>query len=557
MALLLLNGPAAMRNFAILSGLLVIAACDSGPGALPTPPVLHVTSPSRGTIQDHAGNVTVTGTVTPNEEGVAVHKVQVNGVDAVVSDSGDFQATVQVAAGATLLQTSAVDDKGGTATDTRVIEAGELRAPGANIERGITAAISKPAFHKIGGIASDLIKKQDFNSLLAPMQPMIHSGDPNGPDCLYAQGFVDDLSFDDAKIDLVPVPGGLQFSAEIDNLYVPGHANFAVACIDGSDDFSLAAEKIVVTGQLTMTPNRDGSGGFTTTLDNPNVDITGFNLDAGGLAGDVIDMLDLDNAIGGIVASAAEKFMGPMMDKALASLPSSQQLNVLGQTIDLAVHPASINFDDNGGVIALDTSFLIEGAENSGGFIYTDNGMPNMDPGQGLELGLADDLANEALAQITALNVLNLGMPIAGGTFDNIKVAATVPPMISADPADGQMRLILGDMKVTFLQGETPVGEAMLNAKIDLSIAEAPGGNQVAIQLGTPEIFIDVTDGVANATHLDNGDLEKAVKLSLDNQITTISALLGSIPLPAIAGISLTHVSVGADDGYVMVKGQL
>ena len=53
-------------------------------------------------------------------------------------------------------------------------------------------------------------------------------------------------------------------------------------------------------------------------------------------------------------------------------------------------------------------------------------------------------------------------------------------------------------------------------------------------------------------------DLGKAVELCLDSQITSISALLGSIPLPAMpAGIVLKNMSVMSDDGYVMVKGTL
>ena len=44
----LLNGTAAMRNLLIASGISLLAApaCTSGPGELPDPPVLKVTSPS-------------------------------------------------------------------------------------------------------------------------------------------------------------------------------------------------------------------------------------------------------------------------------------------------------------------------------------------------------------------------------------------------------------------------------------------------------------------------------------------------------------------------------
>jgi hypothetical protein len=43
----------------------------------------------------------------------------------------------------------------------------------------------------------------------------------------------------------------------------------------------------------------------------------------------------------------------------------------------------------------------------------------------------------------------------------------------------------------------------------------------------------------------------------LSAQIASISKLLAGIPLPQVAGLQMRNLSVGADDGYVMVKGQL
>ena len=157
-----------MRNLA--SCLLVLAtACTSGPAPLLDPPVLHVTSPERSLIQDHAGAVTVTGTVAPNANGVAIQKVMVNDVAAVVGTDGSFSAVVNVPAGATLIHTEATDTVGGKATDTRSVEAGELRAPGAEVENAITAALSTDAFAKIASIAGPMIKNTDMQPLLAPL----------------------------------------------------------------------------------------------------------------------------------------------------------------------------------------------------------------------------------------------------------------------------------------------------------------------------------------------------------------------------------------------------
>jgi hypothetical protein len=546
-----------MRNLLLAtSASLLASACTSGPAPLPDPPVLHVTSPSRSLIQDHAGAITVAGTVAPNPEGVAVTKVSVNGVDAIVGPDGSFSAVVNVPAGATLLHTAAVDAAGGKATDTRSVEAGELRAPGSEVENAITAALSTQAFAKIASTAGPLIKQTDMAALLAPMQPMVHSGDENGEDCLFARLYVDNLTMTDAKIQLVPVDGGLAFSAELDGVDVPGHMRYAAACISGSNTTDISASKVTISGTLLVSPN--GMMGFDTQLVDQNVSLSGLHISASGIPGAILDILPLDSVIQYVAPKAAEMFMGPMMNKALGALGGPQKLNVLGKTIDVQVSPTDITFTSSGGLVTLNTKMLIEGTEGSKGFIYTDNGMPAMDPGNGMQLGLADDLANEMLSQLVATGLLNLSMPAEAGSFDTSDIEMTSPPMISADPTDGQMRLYLPDMMATFTANGLPMAKAAINAKVDLKIVPAHGNDYaVAIQLGTPTIEVDVLDDIANDSRFTNDDLSKAVKLSLDNQITTISALLGSIPMPQMAGLQMKDLSVTADDGYVMVKGEL
>jgi hypothetical protein len=545
-----------MRNLLLAASLLASAsACDSGPAPLPDPPILKVTSPARSLIQNGAAKVTVTGTVAPNPAGVPISKVMVNNVATTVGADGSFTTQVDVKPGALLIHTEAVDQAGGKATDTRSVEAGMLRAPGANIESAITTALSKEAFAKIAGAAGPLIKAMDLKPMIAPMQPMVHSGDESGPDCLYGQLFIEDVKMTNAIISLVPVNGGLQFSAEIDGLDVPGHMNYAVACLDGSNTTRVQASKVVVGGTLMVSP--DGMNGFATDLANPTIQLTGLNISASGVPGAILSIIPLDSAIQFILPKVAGMVMKPMMNQALGALGGPKQLNILGKTLTVQVTPADISFTSTGGLVTLDMQMLLGGAEHSKGFIFTDNGMPNMNPGTGLQLGIADDLANEMLSQAVAVGMFNLSMPANAGTFDSTKVEMTSPPMISADPADGKMRLILPDMSATFMQQGAPVGHAAINVKLDVNIAPASGGFGIALQLGTPEIHVDVLDDIANGTLFTNDDLSTAVELCLDDQIKSMTALLGGIPLPAMAGLQMKDMSVSADEGYVMVKGAL
>jgi hypothetical protein len=543
-----------MRNLLIATSLLA-SACTSGPGVPTEPPVLKVTSPERSLIQDHAGQLVVTGTVAPGVTKAAVSKVMVNNVAATVGADGSFTAVVNVAPGATLIHTEATAADGGKATDTRSVEAGELRAPGAEIDNAITAALSTQAFAKLAAAAGPLIKNTDMAALLAPMQPMMHSGDENGEDCLFARLYVDNLTMTNAQIQLTPVDGGLSFYAELDGLDVPGHMRYAAACISGSNTVDVSASKVSIAGTLLITPN---GMGFDTQLVNQDVQLQNLHISASGIPGAVLDILPMDSIIGYVAPKAAEMFMGPMMNKALGSLGGPKKLSVLGKTIDVQVVPSDITFTSSGGLVVLNTQMLIEGTEGSKGYIYTDNGMPNMDPGQGMQIGLADDLANELLSQVVATGLLNLSMPAQAGSFDNTNIAMTSPPMISADPADGKMRLVLPDMIATFTQKGTPVAKAAINATVELKIVPATSNEYaVAIQLGTPTIEVDTLDDIPNQTAFTNDDLETAVKLTLDSQIASISALLGSIPIPAMMGLQMKDLSITSDDGYVMMKGAL
>jgi hypothetical protein len=546
-----------MRNLILATSITLLAsACTDPLDELKDPPVLKVTSPQRSLIRDHAGALLVTGTVAPNAEGVAVKQVMVNGVVATMNVDGGWSAMIDVKPGATLIHTEATDKAGGKASDTRSIEAGDLRMPGANIENAMTTAISKNAFAKIAGAAGTLIKTMDFKPLLATANPVMHSGDEGGEDCLFARLFVDDFKMTNATITLVPVLGGIEFSAKLDGVDIPGRARYAVACVDGNNTTRVQATSVLVKGTLTVTP--DGMKGFATDLANPVVQITGLNITASGIPGTVLDMIPLDSLLQRLAPLAAKMFMGPMVNKALGGLSGPQTLMALGKTITVEVDPSDVVFDAEGGLVTLDMKMLIGGTEMSKGFIFTDNGIPSMDPGEGLQLGLADDLANSMLSQLVATGLLNLHMPAQGGTFDGTEMKMTSPPMISADPANGMMKLVLPDMIATFTNHHSPVGQAAINAIVELKIAPANNGYGIAIELGKPVVHANTLEDIPNQTLMSDRDLAKAVELCLDSQITSIGALLGSIPLPTMpAGLMMKDLSVSSDDGYVMMKGTL
>jgi hypothetical protein len=544
--------PRLLTTVLALGTLGLIGSACTGPENQPEPPVLKVTSPQRSLQQSGAGQIRVTGMVSPNFEGTPVEKVLVNNVQATLEPDGNFQALIDVEEGATLIHTVARDAAGTEASDTRAVHAGELRDAGANVDSAVAVALSADAFAKISAAAGPLMEGMDLGAMLAPMQPMIAPGEEGS--CNFARGYIDDVNFSNVELSLIPKQGGISFRAQIDGLDVPGHARGRALCIGASGSFRVRATTVVVAGTLLVSPN--GVSGFKTDLQNPQVSITNLDISVDNvIVQAVIDLLKLDQKIQDIIPLAAKLAMEPLMNSALGALAGPKQLDLLGKTVNMEMAPAQVSFTPVGGLVALDMKMMIGGAE-SAKFVYTANGTPNLDPGTGFQIGLADDLANEMMAEAAAVGLLDLSMPKDGGTFDKIDLAMTLPPMISADPADGSMKVVLGDTIATFVNEGTPVGKAAVNALIELKIVPAANGYGVALQLGEPVIHVTTLDDIANVTRFSDNDLARTVEAGLRGQIDTISKLLVNIPLPAVAGLQMRNLSVGSDAGYVMVSGQ-
>jgi hypothetical protein len=192
-------------------------------------------------------------------------------------------------------------------------------------------------------------------------------------------------------------------------------------------------------------------------------------------------------------------------------------------------------------------------AGSSARFVYTPDAAIELDVGNGFAIAVSDDTANQLLASVTAAGMLNLSMPAPGGTFDTARITATSAPMISVDSATGKLRVVASDLAMTFLSGETEVGHVAVSLTTELS-AVPSGYGGLKLELARPEVFANVLD---NASNYVDDDQEKLIKLVVDHDVDLISLLLGNIPLPTIAGVSLKDVSVQGVGGYVKISGAL
>ncbi|CAN5459462.1 hypothetical protein BH11MYX1_BH11MYX1_33220 [soil metagenome] len=548
---------AALATIAALTGCTDHAYDPNGPAIDPNAPKIHITSPERGAIAGDVHTVTVTGTASDD---TAVASVTVNGVPAALAADGTWTAQVPVVPGTNLLHAVATDDSANAGKESRSVSAGPTSAVSMQVPQALTAALSAQTFDAIGRGAAGFIKTADLEALVAPSNPVINVGAPNGPDCLFGQGSITSMTVSDAAVSLAPQPGGLHLSAQLTNLHIGMHLTYAAACVHGSRDITIAASKVSVAGNMTIgiTATKD----FDIKLVSPNVTITGLDLELGGIPGASVDLLHIDTALGPILGWAVEKFVTPMIGKSLSGLSQTKTITVLKSQVDISVKPSKLTFSNEGALINLDTSIRAHG--DSGTFVFVDNLVPAMDLSHGFTLAVADDAANQALASLWSAKGLDDTIDLKNGSYgdvgtlyDSVEISTLGQPFVDASNTANGLVLTIGDLMASFKNGAQVATAAAINAQVGLKVTTGTDGT-LKFDVGTPTTYVDVLDqGIEGANQLSNAQFEAITSFALARVISVGSASLGSIPLPSIGGVGITDLAINPQTGYLVVNGDV
>lgn len=542
----------------IALALISFVACDdpydgSGPAFDPDAPRVHITSPERGTFTGATETVIVTGTAEDDE---AVASVEVNGIPATLDAAGNFTAVVPVGPGTKLLHAIATDAAGNTGKETRAVVVGELSSLDRMIPSGVTAAMNAQTFDAISRGISSFVSTADLTAMV-PATPIVDIG--GGPDCLYAQAFITNVDVNTADIKLMPQPGGIYIDATITNPRIDMRAQYAVSCADGSRNIMGGAGKVRVQGLFAVGIGDDGR--FEIALQNPDVTIDNLMVDVGGLPQDVIDMIDLDQRLGPILAWATERFVVPMLNKSLAGVSDAKTIDLLGKPVDVTVLPRRAEFDAGGMLLEIDTEIRAQGDGAAPGFVFIDNAIPQLDMSKGFQFAVADDAANQMLTSFWGAKGLETGFDLDNGSYgdigtlyDRVEISAAVPPFIDASD-DKALQLTLGDLMVTFKHGEEVATKIAVNAHIALAIGPGPDG-ALRLDVGQPTVYVDVLDeGVEGANALSSAQFEAITSFALSRVIAVGSGSVGAIPMPGAGGVGVADLSITQQKGYLVVEG--
>jgi hypothetical protein len=365
------------------------------------------------------------------------------------------------------------------------------------------------------------------------------------------------MTVGDADILMAPQNGGVFLSGELRNVRVGMHLQWAVSCLDGSRDIVISASKVSVQGNLKV-----GIVGrnFDIKLENQNVDITGFNLDLGGIPGQIVNLLSLDTAMGPILGWATERFVVPMLNTSLKSLNETKTIDVLGTPVDVDVKPSQIKFTREGGMVLLSTT--LRAKNDTGSFVYVPNTVPTMDMSQGFQLAVADDAANQLLTSFWSAKGMDKTLELATGSYgdvgklyDSVELSVKVPPYVQA--TDGKLTLTVGDMVGSFKLGEGIATQVAINAQVDLKVGAGPDG-KLRFDIGTPTTYVDIIDeGIEGANQLSNAQFEAITSFALSRIVAVGAGSVGAIPLPAVGGVGVTNLGVDSQHGYLIVDGEI
>jgi hypothetical protein len=545
-----------MRHFTLI-GLVALVGCSdkpynpNAPAIDPNAPKVHIVTPDFGTIAGDVHSVTVTGT---SSDDVGVTSVTVNDVPATLATDGSWTATVPVKAGTNLLHAIAKDAQGNAGKESRAVVAGPMVDIAQPVPQAITATLSAQTFAAIGKGTAGFLTSGDLASMLGTA-PVLDLG--GGPDCLYAQAWVTSVTFGGADVTLAPQDGGLWLDVELDQANIGMHLEYAAACVNGSRDITVGASHVSVSGNMTVGVTNNN---FDIHLDNPNVSITGFNVELGGIPGAIVDMLHLDTAMGPILGWATEKFVVPMLNNSLAGLNNTKTIDVLGTMVDISIKPNDIQFSSAGAIVVLDSSLRAHG--DSGTFVFTDNTQPAMDLSHGFQMAVADDAANQLFTSLWSAKGLDKTIDLKNGSYgeigtlyDSVEISAAVPPFV--DASGKGLNLTVGDLVATFKNGGQVVTKVAINAEVDLQVVNAPQGG-IRFDVGTPTTYVDVLDeGVEGANQLSNSEFEAIASFALSRVIAVGSGSVGAIPLPAVGGVSVQNLTIGEQTGYLVVDGEV
>jgi hypothetical protein len=380
--------------------------------------------------------------------------------------------------------------------------------------------------------------------------------------------FVESIEHSGVDVAATPAAGSIAADVTINGLIVSGRVEFEAVCVGGSASFTMSADSYDVTGSIV--PALAGSD-ISITLENLTSVFNGFNIDVNNVPGFIESLFEgtardriaeiLRDQIGQMIPPLANDFLGGFLGESLT-------IPILGQNLSLTVAPTEMNWTEQGGTIAIDTTALVEGVEGAQ-YLSSPTERPSDADlgGAGIRIAVADDVLNQLLASVWASGALDgtmLPLPgdalsaAFGGEVESAELTMILPPVANFDTETGVARLTIGDLQ---LEAFSPEGESLaafvLSADIELAVeSRSDGGVKIITQ--APRIVAQVlSQSDALAVPLTSEKVAAIAELGITQISLLADDLLANIPVPGLDGATIDSPTLQPAGGYLLMGGNL
>lgn len=547
-------------------------------------PDLVITHPDRGdwsTVYEDE----VTGTATDTWSGVA--SVMVDDDYATLAGDGSFSAPISYEFGTNRVETIAVDGEGNTTEDLRAVLTGAFAGYGGGIAEGIQARLNEGGFDTIEELASGMVTASDLDDLIpspvysADQEYCLDMGFYEYCYTLYSiYLYVTNPSISSVEMDIDPQSGALYTTFTVYDPYLDWSASGELSEIDYSGSGDIYASSITVS--MYVSPYVSG-GIIYADISDVAVSSSGFDFDFDSWIYEVLDYfgVDIDGLIQGYMEDAledaVESEVPSLIEDVLQELELATSIDVLENTYDIDALPYSIQVDDAGLTLALETYFTARSWESpytGEGSLYYDYSVPSYGSTPGMVLSLSEDFLNQALfafwgggildmtmsGEELGLDVEDLSYVFPDLTELNIATEALLPPVVLPPTGSGLVDLQLGDYYMVIYGGPAEAGYEMmevyvsLRGELDVTATES----SITPELGDVEVWFDVVYPDANTVAA--ADTEALLDALVPLFLPVLTEAISEIPIPEIEGFTLSGISVGlsgAESGYLDIEGDL
>lgn len=501
---------------------------------------------------------------------------------------GAVDASFTPAFGLNLIEASATTVTGATGRDHRALLCGDYTSPAVSVLHAADMYLGKKSLTEVGKAGAAWFDSLDLTALFKEVNPLYSSSlmVVNATEIDRAPGTI---------VQLVPAWDRLMAHFEM----------FALVATVGVDlignpgkyyEVEISATRVVMDGEILLVLLDDGD--IVADLTDMVFDFEDLKVEIKGVSDDLLAVFpDIKETLVGLVedwmADILLDYVPAKAEEALSHVGDPIEVDLLDRTFELRFKPSAIKLKPVGIHLALD--LVMNGLDPDPSMIspgvLSTPGQEDWPEAEGFRLSLKDDFLNTIFHEAWRSGLLRFRLDqqfmddhkmemtlvagFLGGILDSLPQAVgpetpmamdvdtTFPPVADlALPSSGGIRLGAGDVLLQVLIPSLSLTEPVLSLALTLRLdgeVVSTTPNQVAIVTHTFDVSLDVIndDGTFSAAE---AYLENAMSGLLDSLEPLLADLLGSIPLPALGGFTLTNLHAGTtspDGGLVVITGEL